>query len=320
MRPFRALCAAAFGVAATLAAAQQWPARPILTVGPYSAGAATDVVGRIVLDQVGREIGQPFVIETRPGAGGVVGVGSVVRAEPDGYTTLLSSSSMSSAVITHASLPYDAVRDLRGVAMFGVQPNVLVVSPGKGYKNVADLVAAAKAKPGALNFGSAGIGSASHISGTRFALAAGIAVQHIPFKGPEALNELMAGRLDYYFVPLAPAVGLISQGKVLPLAVSTRERAPLLPDVPSIAEAGYPDAEYLFWGGLSAPAKTPPDIIDKLNAAVNKSLDDAQVREKLFKIGVMPLPMTPAQYQKYFADDVAAMEKLAKDAHIEPTE
>lgn len=324
MRFVRTTCAVVIGIGSIMAvmaaAADEWPARPILVVSPYTPGNATDIVGRIVLDQVGKEIGQTFVIENRAGAGGIVGVASVVRADPDGYTLLLSSSSMSSAVITHKSLPYDALHDLAPVAMFGAQPSVLVVSPLKGYRSVADLVAAAKAKPGSLNFGSAGVGSASHIAGVGFQVAAKIDVQHIPFRGPEALNELMAGRLDYYFVPLAPALPLVSQGKVIALAVSTPKRIALLPDVPTIAEAGYPDAEYLFWGGLAAPAKTPPDIIAKLNAATGKALALPDIQEKLQRIGVQPMPMSPSQYQKYFADDIAAMIKLAKDAHITPTE
>ncbi len=324
MTSVRALSAAFTGLAALAfvapAVAQQYPTRPILVVSPYTAGSATDVIGRVVLDQVGREIGQPFIFESRPGAGGTVGVASVVHADPDGYTLLLSSSSMSSAVIMHASLPYDPLRDLTPVAMLGAQPNVLVVAPDKGFKSVADLVAAGKAKPGALNFGSAGIGSASHIAGERFRLAAGFEAQHIPFKGPEALNELMAGRIDFYFIPLAPAVGVVTQGKVIPLAVSTAKRAPLLPDVPTIAEAGYPNAEYLFWGGLSAPARTPPEIVSKLNAEVNKALATPAVQDKLQKIGVEVMPMTPDQYRKFFADDVAAMVKLAKDANITPTD
>lgn len=311
---------AAVVAAAAPAEAQQYPNRPILAVAPYTPGAATDVVGRVVLDQVSQQLGKPFVVEYRPGAGGIVGVASVVRADPDGYTLLLSTSSMSSAVITHASLPYDALKDLAPVAMFGAQPNVLVVAPNKGYKSVADLVAAAKAKPGTLNFASAGIGSASHIAGEKFSLAAGLQVQHIPFKGPEGLNELLAGRVDFYFLPLAAAVGMVDSGKVIPLAVSTAKRAPLLPNVPTIAEAGYPDAEYLFWGGLSAPAKTPRPIIDKLNAEIDKALATPAVVEKLSKLGVEPMPMTPDQYGKYFADDMAAMVKLGKDAHIAPTE
>jgi tripartite-type tricarboxylate transporter receptor subunit TctC len=328
MRPLRVLSATlagiitiALGMAATTATmAQTYPTRPVLVVSPYTAGNATDIVGRIVLDQIGQQTGQTFVIENRSGGGGVVGVASVVRADPDGYTLLLSSSSMASAVITHKSLPYDALTDLAPVAMFGAQPNVLVVSPSKGFKTVADLVAAAKAKPGTMNFASAGIGSASHIAGERFRLAAGLDVQHIPFRGAEGLNEVLAGRIDFYFIPLAPAVGLVTQGKVLPLAVSTPKRVALLPDVPSIVEAGYPNAEYLFWGGLAAPAKTPPAIIEKLHDEIGKALDDPAVKEKLQHLGVQEMPMTPQQYGKYFANDVAAMIKLAKDAHIEPSD
>jgi tripartite-type tricarboxylate transporter receptor subunit TctC len=323
MRPIRTLCAAGALVIAcsTAALAADWPSRPMLAVSPFAAGSANDIVARIVLDQVGQLIGQPFVLENRPGGGGIVGVASVVRSDPDGYTFILSSASMSSAVILHKSLPYDALRDLEPIAMLGAQPSVLVATPEKGFKTVADLVAVAKAKPGTLNFASAGIGSASHIAGERFRLAAGIDVQHIPYKGPvEALADVMTGRVDFYFLPLAPALPLITQGRVVALAVSTPKRAASLPDVPTIAEAGYPDATYLFWGGISAPAKTPRDIVDKLNAAVNKALGMPAVQEKLEHLGVQPMPMTPEQYGKFFADDMAAMVKLGKDAHIEPTD
>jgi tripartite-type tricarboxylate transporter receptor subunit TctC len=327
MTSFRALCAAMIGamagaaVIAGAAVAADWPSRPMLAISPFAAGSANDLVARIVLDQVGQVLGQPFVLENRPGGGGIVGAASVVRADPDGYTYILSSASMSSQVILHKSLPYDALRDLEPVAMLGAQPSVLVAAPEKGFKTVADLVAAAKAKPGALNFASAGIGSASHIAGERFRLAAGIDVQHIPYKGPvEALADVMTGRVDFYFLPLAPALPLISQGRVTALAVSTTKRAAALPDVPTIVEAGYPDATYLFWGGISAPAKTPRDIVDKLNAAVGKALAMPAVQEKLERLGVQPMPMSPDQYAKFFADDMAAMVKLGKDAHIEPTD
>jgi tripartite-type tricarboxylate transporter receptor subunit TctC len=330
MTSFRALCAvvvsamtAAAIIAGTAAAAvaADWPSRPMLAISPFAAGSANDLVARIVLDQVGQVLGQPFVLENRPGGGGIVGAASVVRADPDGYTYILSSASMSSQVILHKSLPYDALRDLEPVAMLGAQPSVLVAAPEKGFRTVADLVAAAKAKPGALNFASAGIGSASHIAGERFRLAAGIDVQHIPYKGPvEALADVMTGRVDFYFLPLAPALPLISQGRVTALAVSTTKRTAALPDVPTIVEAGYPDATYLFWGGISAPAKTPRDIVDKLNAAVGKALAMPAVQEKLERLGVQPMPMSPDQYAKFFADDMAAMVKLGKDAHIEPTD
>ena len=299
--------------------APDWPIRPVLTISPFTAGSANDVVARLVLDQVGQQVGQALVVENRSGGGGIVGVASVVRAEPDGYTLLLSSASMSSAVILHSALPYDALRDLVPIAMMGVQPSVLVAAPGKGFKTVAELVGAAKAKPGQLNFASAGIGSASHIAGERFRLAAGLQVQHIPYRGPvEALTDLMTGRIDFYFLPIAAALPLIKQGKVVALAVSTPARTQSLPYVPTIAEAGYPDAEYLFWGGISAPVKTPRAIVDKLNHEVNKALAVPAVEEKLQNLGVQPKPMTPDQFAKFFADDVATTVKLGKDANIAP--
>lgn len=325
MRSIHALCATLAGVAAiaagTAAMADNWPSRSVLVVSPFAAGSANDIVARIVLDQVGQQLGQAFVIENRPGGGGIVGVASVVRADPDGYTLLMSSASMSSAVILHKSLPYDELRDLEPIAMFGIQPSVLVAAPQKNFKTVADLVAAAKARPGELNFASAGIGSASHIAGERFRLAAGLNVQHIPYRGPvEALSDLMTGRIDFYFLPIAPALPLINQGKVVAAAVSTPTRAPALPNVPTIAEAGYPDAEYLFWGGLSAPVKTPRGIIVKLNDEMRKALDTPAVQAKLRNFGVQAEPMSPEEFAKFFADDVAAMVKLGKAANITPTD
>jgi tripartite-type tricarboxylate transporter receptor subunit TctC len=325
MKPIRALHAviagAALLAAGAAAVALQWPARPILVVSPFSAGAANDIIARVVLDQAGHDIGQPFVIENRPGAGGVVGAASVARADPDGYTLLLAGASMSSAVILHKSLPYDTLHDFSCVTMFGVQPSVLIAAPARGFKTVADLVAAAKTKPGTLNFASAGIGSASHIAGEHFVLAAGLDVQHIPYKGPvEAFADLMTGRIDFYLVPITPAVPMIAQGKVVALAVSTPKRAPLLPDVPTIAEAGYPDAAYLFWGGLMAPAKTPRYIVNKVHDAVQKALDMPDIQEKLARLGVAPAPMSPEQFDKFFADDVAATIAIGKAAHIEPTD
>jgi tripartite-type tricarboxylate transporter receptor subunit TctC len=300
-------------------AQEAWPTRPVLVVSPFTAGSANDIVARLVFDEVGQQLGQAFVVENRPGGGGIVGVASVVRAEPDGYMLLLSSASMSSAVILHRSLPYDELRDLEPIAMLGAQPSVLVAAPGKGVKTVADLVAAAKARPGELNFASAGIGSASHIAGERFRLAAGLQVQHIPYRGPtEALADLMTGRIDFYFLPIAPALPLIKQGKVIALAVSTPKRALLLPEVPTIAEAGYPDAEYLFWGGVSAPARISPTIVAKLNREINTALSVTAIREKLQQFGVDPMPMTPDQFGKFFAADVAAMVQLGKDANIAP--
>jgi tripartite-type tricarboxylate transporter receptor subunit TctC len=316
------LCGAiAVLVAATSAAgAQAWPTRAIQAISPFSAGNANDTVARIVLDQVSRQVGQSFVIENRPGGGGTLGAAMAAKADPDGYTILLHSSSLSSQVVLHKTLPFDALRDFAPVILFGIQPSVLVAAPVKNFKTVADLVAAAKARPGTMNFASAGIGSASHMAAERLRLATGIVVQHIPFRGPvEAFTEVMTGRIDFYFLPIAPALPVITDGKVLALAVSTPKRAPALPNVPTVAEAGYPGAEYLFWGGLSVPAKTPRHIVDKLHEETQKALNLPAVQERLAKFGVQPQPMSVEQFDKFVRDDAAATVKLAKDAHIVPT-
>src|SRR3989449_6817170 len=195
----RGLCSAiaiagvALVAAAAAAEGEAWPTRAIQVISPFTAGNANDTVARVVLDQVSRQLGQPFVIENKPGGGGTIGPAMVAKAEPDGYTILLHSSSLSAQVVLHRTLPYDAVRDFAPVVLFGIQPNVLVAAPSTGFKTVADLVAAAKAKPGGLTFASAGIGSASHMAAERLRVAAGINVQHIPFRGGEGLAERMAG-------------------------------------------------------------------------------------------------------------------------------
>jgi tripartite-type tricarboxylate transporter receptor subunit TctC len=319
----RACLGALAGVAlgATAAAAQSWPARPITAISPFSAGNAVDIVGRIVLEQVSQQMGQPFVVENRPGAGGTVAFNAVAKAAPDGYTVLLGSSTFSADVVLHKKLPYDTLNDFAAVVPFGVQPSVLVTAPSHGFKTVAELVAAAKAKPGQMNFASAGIGAASHIAAERFRLSAGIVAQHVPFRGPnEALSEVLAGRIDYYFLPIAPALPLVKDGKLLALAVSTPKRAPALPDVPTTAEAGFPGAAYVFWSGLFVPAKTPKDIVARLHDESAKALAMPEVQAKLAKLGVQPLTLTSEQFQQFFRDDVAETVKLAKEAGIAPTD
>jgi tripartite-type tricarboxylate transporter receptor subunit TctC len=272
-----------------------------------------------VLDQVSQEIGQPMVIESRPGAGGSIGFETVAKADPDGYTVVTSSSSMGTEMVLHRSLPYDPAKDFASVALFGVQPNVLVASTESGFKTVADLVAAAKAKPGALTFASAGIGSSSHMAAERFRLAADIDVRHVPFRD-NGLAEVMAGRIDYYFIPLAAAASALGSGKLVVLAVSSPKRVALLPDVPSIVEAGYPKAEFRFWVGMSVPAQTPRSTIDKLHDSTEAALQVPAVKERLAKLGVDPQLMSIAEFDKFVKDDLAATVQLAKDAQIEPTD
>jgi tripartite-type tricarboxylate transporter receptor subunit TctC len=232
---------------------------------------------------------------------------------------LVHSSSFSASYSLHKTLPYDTFKDFAAVIPLGFQPTVLVVATSKPWKTLAELVAAAKAKPGALNFASAGIGAASHLAAERFRIAAGFEAQHIPFKGPvEALTEVMTGRIDFYFLPIAPALNLIGQGKIRALAVGTSKRAALLPNVPTTAEAGLKDAAYVFWNGLFLPAKTPADIVNRLHAETTKALAVASVQERLAKIGQEPLPMTPAQFEKYFHADVRDTAKLMAATGAKP--
>ncbi|HEY5066617.1 MAG TPA: tripartite tricarboxylate transporter substrate binding protein [Xanthobacteraceae bacterium] len=315
-----AAIAALFFVATAVAAhAQAWPTRPIRLISPFPAGSASDTTARVVVDQISQILGQSVIVEPQAGAGGIIGFQMVANANPDGYTLVTSSSSMANGKVLHTRLPYDVLRDFTPVAMFGVQPNVLVASKQSGFKTVADLIAAAKAKPGTLTFASAGVGSTSHMAGERFRLATKIDVRHIPFR-ENGLTEVMAGRIDYYFIPLAAAASVLHSGKLTALAVSTPKRSALLPDVPTVAEAGYPAAESNFWVGLSAPAKTPKDVINKIHDATEKALQVASVKEHLAKLGVEPGLMSVAQFTTFFNDDYAATMQLAKDAHVEPAD
>ena len=244
-----AAIAALFLVATAVAAhAQAWPTRPIRVISPFPAGSASDTTARVVLDQISQILGQSMIVEPQAGRRRDHRLCQMVaKANPDGYTLVTSSSSMANGKVLHTHLPYDVLRDFIPVAMFGVQPNVLVASKQSGFKTVADLIAAAKAKPGTLTFASAGVGSTSHMAGERFRLATKIDVRHIPFR-ENGLTEVMAGRIDYYFIPLAAAASVLHSGKLTALAVSTPKRSALLPDVPTVAEAGYPAAEFKFLG------------------------------------------------------------------------
>jgi tripartite-type tricarboxylate transporter receptor subunit TctC len=316
----RALCATVASLpiiaASRIAHADDYPSRPIRVISPFPNGSASDTVARVVLDQVSQTLGQPLVVEARPGAGGIVGFSDVAKADPDGYTVVTSSTSMGTGAVLHSKLPYDPAKDFASVVMLGVQPNVLVASKESGFKTVADLVAAAKAKPGTLTFASAGVGSSSHMAGEKLRLAAKIDVRHVPFKD-NGLTEVMAGRIDYYFIPLAAATSALDSGKLSVLAVSSLKRSPLLPDVPSIAEAGYPNAEFNFWLGLSVPAKTPRPVIDKLHDATEKALQEPAMKEKLAKLGVEPELMSVDDFSKFVKDDLVATVQLAKDANIQ---
>jgi len=316
-----ALCRAALPivlvVAAASANAQQYPNRPIRMISPYPAGSASDTVTRVVLDQVSQLIGQPIVIELKPGAGGATGFASVARSDPDGYTLVTSSSSMATETVLHSKLPYDPIKDFVHVVLLGTSPNILVASAKSGFKSVQDLVKAAKEKPGTLTFASAGIGSSSHMAAERFRLAAKIDVRHVPFK-EGGLVQVMAGNIDFYFIPLAAAASAIGSDKLTILAVSSPKRVPVLPNVPSIVEAGYPDAVFRFWNGISAPVKTPASIVNKLHDVTEEALKLPAVQEKLAKLGVEPAQISTDEFMKFVKDDIEATVQLAKQADIKP--
>jgi tripartite-type tricarboxylate transporter receptor subunit TctC len=298
--------------------AQSWPAHLMKATIPFGAGSATDVVPRLVLDRISAELGQPIVIENRPGAGGTLGTAQVVKAEPDGYSLLAHSSALAIAPAIFQGLGFDATKDLASVLMIGSSANVMVVPVSRPWKTVQDFIADAKAKPGSISFGSVGIGSAVHISAEKFRLAAGIEATHVTYRaGSEVLTDILGGRIDFYFAPLAIALPLIREDKVRALLVSTDKRVPDLPEVPTPAEAGLHNAESAIWFGVFMPAATPRDVIDKFHDAGIKVLNDPAMQESLRKLGVEPLPMTPAQMDDFVRQETASNLELIKAAGIQ---
>lgn len=309
--------AAAASAFSPSAQAQTWPAgQPIKVVIPFTAGSATDVIARTVFEQVGSQIGQTFVIDNRVGASGTIGANAVAKADPDGYTLLVNSSSHTITPSTFPNLPYDTEKDFAAVIPLANLANVLVVAPSK-YKSVKDVADAARAKPGALNYASAGAGSASHVNAERFLLAANAKAQHVPFKGaPEALREIVADRIDFYFTPLAPARGLINDGKLSAIAVSSSQRSKALPNVPTTIEAGLPNSEYNFWIGVFAPAKTPAPILERLHKEIAAALANPGVQEKLTKLGADPMTLSSADFRALISKEIKDNAALVKAAGI----
>ena len=296
--------------------APTWPAKPIRLIVPLTPGSATDVMSRLVMDQVSAQVGQPIIIENRPGAGNTIGMGAVAKAEPDGYTILANSSTHTVTPATRSNLGFE-MADLAAIIPLGNMPVVMVVNPSKGYKKLSDFVAAAKAKPGSVNYASAGAGNSSHLNGERFRLAAGFEAVHLPFKGaPEALTEVIAGRADFYFSPLVNALPLLKDGQLQALAVSGSARASALPDVPTTVEAGYPNSEYNFWAGVFAPTKTAADIRAKLHAEIAKALQNPATRDKLLGLGADPMPLNSAQFETLVRKEIETNTQLVKAAGI----
>jgi tripartite-type tricarboxylate transporter receptor subunit TctC len=296
-----------------------WPTKPLRATVAFTAGSATDVIARTLGERLFVQLGQPVVIENRPGASGTIGAAIVARAEPDGHTMLVQSSTHTLTPSTYLKLPYDTLRDFSGVTPLASLASVLVVAPSRGMRSPRDLVTAAQAKPGAMSYASGGIGSAAQLNAERFKLSANFEALHVPFKGaPEALTEVMTGRVDFYFSPIVPALPLVRDGKLLAIAIGSSKRAAALPDVPTTIEAGYRDSEYNFWVGLLVPGKTPRPLVKRIYQETQKALQSPEMVARMKTIGAEPMPMSPEEFDAYIREEIALNAKLVKAAGIKP--
>jgi tripartite-type tricarboxylate transporter receptor subunit TctC len=295
------------------AGADTWPTKPLRAVVPAGAGSTVDIIPRVVFEQLSRQLGQTIVVENRPGAGTTIGSSLVARTNADGYTFLVNSSAHTITPALYQNLSYQPARDLLPVVPLGISPQVLVVSPTARFKTVGDLVAAAKAKPGGINFSSVGVGTATHMAAERFRSSAKAAAVHVPFKGgAEAMSEVMAGRVEFFFGPVGLVLPQVRDGKLLALAVNGTKRAVALPEIPTTREAGLVDAEYPFWFGMFLPVKTPLDIVEMLHRETLTALQAPKVRDKLAALGVDPMVMTPKEFDAYVQHEFAVNAALVK--------
>ncbi|HZN24340.1 MAG TPA: tripartite tricarboxylate transporter substrate binding protein [Burkholderiales bacterium] len=314
---------AAAGVCAHASAASKepaYPARPIRMIVPFTPGSATDIIARIIGPRLVERWGQPVVMDNRPSAGGIVAFKIVAEAPPDGYTLTTTGSNFSgSAALYAGKLPFDPTKDFVGVTQIASTPLVLVVAPTLGAKSVKELIALAKQKPGQLNFGSTGLGSGPHYGAALFNLTADINAVHVPYRGsPESLTDLMAGRVQYILSPVLAATPLVKGGRLLALGVTTAQRAPALPDVPTIAEAGLTGFEYQGWYGVLAPSRTPRGIIDRLATEIRAIIDMPDTKERIASQGAAAKSSTPDEFHKLVQDEIRTRMKVWKAAGVKP--
>ena len=297
----------------------QYPNKAVHVIVSFTPGSSTDIVGRIVMAKVSEYWGQPVVVENRGGAGGSIGSAVVAKAAPDGYQLLINSNAHSVNPAIYAKLPYDTAKDFTDIAPLAIQPNVLVVNADSPYKTLMDLVNAAKAKPGSINWGHAGIGSGTHLNTERFLAAAKVEVTQVPFKGtPEVFAAMFSGDVNAYWAPISAAMSSIKSGRLRPLAVSTAKRNPTLPDVPTTGEAGVKGADSPLWFGVWGPAGLPADIVNKINADVRKALQDPTVKERLQNGGNETMDMSPQEFARFVRSEIDVYQKVIKDAGIKP--
>jgi tripartite-type tricarboxylate transporter receptor subunit TctC len=319
MKNIVGLALVALAATAPQASAQDYPNKPVHVIISFTPGSSTDIVGRIVLQKLSEIWGQPVVPENRSGAGGSIGTNVVAKAAPDGYTLLINSNAHTVNPAIYAKLPYDTVKDFVDIAPLTSQPNVLIVNAGSPYKSVMDIVKAAKAKPGSINWGHAGVGSGTHLNTEKFVAAAKINVTQVPFKGtPEVIQAMLSGSVDCYWAPISAAIPHIKGGRVRPLAVSSPKRNSQLPDVPTTGEAGVSGADAPLWFGIWAPAGTPENIVAKISADTRKALADRGVRDRLANLGNDPMDMSPQEFGRFVRSEIDEYARVIKAAGIKP--
>lgn len=309
----------AAGMIAAGEAPAQYPVRPVRVIIPITPGSGLDMVARLVSHKLSEGWGQPVIAENRPGAGTTLGTAAVAKSPADGYTLLVNSAAHASNPAVYATLPYDGLSDFVAVAPLARLVQVLVVAPSAGPKTVPELVAAAKARPGQLTFASAGTGGAVHFTGEKFKLATGIDVVHVPYKGgPEAMNDVMMGRVTYWIPSIGTALPFIQSGKMLALGVTSRERSAALPDVPTLAEMGVAGFEDSIWFGMWAPAGTPTGIVDALAKDISRALAAPDLRQQLAKLSAEPMSMTSAEFARFVRSEAESAARVARAAGIKP--
>ncbi|SFL60353.1 Tripartite-type tricarboxylate transporter, receptor component TctC [Bradyrhizobium sp. NFR13] len=308
-----AACAGSAG----MAQAQSWPNRPIRMVVPYTPGGYTDLMARLVSEKMAIALGQPIVIENKPGANAAIGTDAVAKAAPDGYTfgTVIAAHSVNPTL--NPKLPYDAMKDFTYVSLTSVAPLILIATPSLPAKDMKEFIALAKAKPGSLNFASSGIGSAAHLTMEMLKSREGINLQHIPYKGTSgALQDTVGGQINVMFDVIGPLMSQVKSGNAKALAVAAKERVPAAGDVPTMAEAGVPDFVSGTWSGIIAPAGTPKEIVDRVAAEAKKALTDPDLKKKLDDQGIVPMGTTPDEFRAFVTDEIARWKKVITDAGI----
>jgi tripartite-type tricarboxylate transporter receptor subunit TctC len=303
----------------TTAMGQEYPTKTMRLIVPLSTGAGADIAARLIAQRMSEHWKQAVIVENRPGAGGQIGTSAVVKAEPDGHTLLVQSSSHSANPAIYKNLPYDPLKDLVDVAMLGKTPYVMVSAGNGPYRSLKALIDAARARPGEIAFASAGLGTSTHLAAEHLIGMAGVRMIHVPFKGsPEALQDVLGGRSAFYLAPVNVGVGLVKEGKLNALGVSTASRAEVLPEVPTLAEQGLPGYEVTLWFGMWAPAGTPGEVVQKLNAAVNAIVQEPPMREQFTKLGLQPAPMKPHDFAKFVRSEIEVYRKIVQQANIQP--